>query len=398
MCASFLIHAAQRAAGSLATFYNRSVVRQLSAEQLRDALDAHEPLTLVDVRPTAERAEWAIPGSLHVDAYESLRAGDRSVLSSFAAGLPKDRPVVTVCARGRTSGLAAEALDALGFEVFSLAGGMAAWSGAWNTAAIALPPRSRARIVQVRRTGKGCLSYIVGCDADAAAIDPAVDPAVYIAVARKHGWRITAVLDTHVHADHLTRAFELAERCSAPVYLPEQRRVSRAHRQLADGQDVAVGQARLRALRTPGHTHESTCYLVDDVAVCTGDTLFLNTVGRPDLAAADAQEPRQRAAALYRSLRERLLGLPDDMMVLPGHSSEALPFDGAPFAAPLADVRGALTMARLNEDEFVSTVLARIPATPANHLQIVRINEGKELPPEDLVSLEAGANRCAISA
>ena len=375
----------------------RGMARELTPEHLRDALDAHEPLTLIDVRPAAERVEWSIPGSLHVDAYQSLREGDRSKLEAFAERLPRDRPVVTVCAKGRTSVLAADALATLGFDTFSLAGGMAGWTGAWNTADVVLPARTLARIVQVRRVGKGCLSYIIASDAQAAVIDPAVDPAVYLTLAEQHGWTIAAVIDTHVHADHVTRAYELADRSGGRIYLPQQERVTRPHSPVKDGDALTIGQATLRALRTPGHTHESTCFVVDDVAVCSGDTLFLNTVGRPDLAAADAEEPRQRAAALYRSLHDRLLRLPDDMVVLPGHASAALPFDGVAHAAPLADVRSAVTLAVLGEAEFVSTVLARIPPTPPNHLQIVRVNEGKEAVPGDLISLEAGANRCAIS-
>lgn len=374
------------------------MVREITPEQLRASLAAQEPLTLLDVRPAAERAEWSIPGSLHVDAYQSLWEGDRSVLQSFAAGLPKERPVVAICAKGRTSLLAAETLQDLGFRASSLAGGMAGWSGAWNTAEVRLPSRTAAAILQVRRVGKGCLSYIIASDGEAAVVDPAVDPAVYLSLARERGWRVTAVLDTHVHADHLTRAYELADRCGAALYLPEQGRVRRPHVPLKDGASLTVGSATIRALRTPGHTHESSCYVVDDVAVCSGDTLFLNTVGRPDLAAADADEPKSRAAALYHSLHDRVLALPDDMVVLPGHSSAALPFDGVPFAAPVAGVRSAVALAKLDEAEFVKEVLARIPATPANHLQIVRINEGKEEFPADLSSLEAGANRCAVSA
>ena len=372
------------------------MIRELTPERLRQALDAHEALTIVDVRPEAERAEWWIPGSLHVDAYKSLREGDGSVLAAFAGGLPKDRPVVTVCAAGRTSVLAGQVLDGMGFDVRSLVGGMAAWSGAWNTAEVTLPSRPPGRIIQVRRAGKGCLSYIVGSDASAAVIDPAVDPCVFVSLAEQQGWRIDAVLDTHVHADHVSRAFELAERCGAPLYLPAQHRVTREHRTLADGDIVTVGRWTLRALRTPGHTYESTCFLIGDAAVCSGDTLFLNTVGRPDLAAAEAGEPAERARTLYRSLHERILRLPDDVVVLPGHTSAPPPFDGVPLAAPLGEVRAALGLADLGEREFVETVLARIPEPPANHLQIVRINEGREAPPEEMASLEAGANRCAV--
>jgi glyoxylase-like metal-dependent hydrolase (beta-lactamase superfamily II)/rhodanese-related sulfurtransferase len=375
------------------------MVRELTPEQLRDALDTHKPLTVLDVRPTDERAEWSIPGSLHVDAYKSLREGDRSVLTAAVRTLPRDRPVVTVCARGRTSALAADALQDLGFEVYSLLGGMTAWTGAWNTAEVELPLRAPKNvcIIQMRRVGKGCLSYIIVSDGVAAVVDPAVDPAVYLSLAHQRGCAIVAVVDTHVHADHVTRAYELADRCGAQVYLPDQQRVTRPFSPLKDGDTIQVGSASLRALRTPGHTHESTCYIIDDVAVCSGDTLFLNSVGRPDLAASGADEPTQRARALYHSLRERLLTLPDDMVIMPGHSSAALPFDGVAHTAPLSTVRSGVALVSLEEPEFVSTVLARIPPTPANHLQIVRINEGKEQLPADLISLEAGANRCAVS-
>jgi glyoxylase-like metal-dependent hydrolase (beta-lactamase superfamily II)/rhodanese-related sulfurtransferase len=373
-------------------------IGEITADELRSALEARTPLTIVDVRPTAERAEWSIPGSLHVDAYKSLWDGDRSLLTQFAVTLPKDRPIVTVCAKGRTSRLAAETLRDAGFDVLSLAGGMAAWTGAWNTADVKLPSRARAHVIQVRRIGKGCLSYIVGSDAQAAVIDPAVDPAVYMSLAQQHGWTITAVLDTHVHADHVSRAYELADRCRAMLYLPRQRRVQRPHTALDEGAELNIGASTLRAISTPGHTHESMCYVIDDAAICSGDTLFLNTVGRPDLAAADANEPKQRAAALFHSLHDRLLRLAPDVVIMPGHANVALPFDGVPFAASLAEVRTAVTVAALGEAQFIETVLARIPPTPPNHLQIVRINEGKETLPADLESLEAGANRCAISA
>jgi glyoxylase-like metal-dependent hydrolase (beta-lactamase superfamily II) len=373
------------------------MARELTADQLREELESHRPVTVVDLRTTAERAEWSIPGSVHVDVGGTQR-DNRSVLAQQAEHLPRDRRLVTVCGQGGSSARAAEILQDLGFDAYSLAGGMAAWSGAWNTAEVALTARGDLAIVQVRRVGKGCLSYIVGSGREAAVIDPAVDAAVYISLAQDRGWTIVAALDTHVHADHITRLYELAEQSGAKAYLPEQQRVQRPHAALKDGDELRIGSTTIRALRTPGHTHESTCYLLDEVAVCSGDTLFLNTVGRPDLAAAGAEEPAQRATALYRSLHDRLLPLRGDLLVLPGHSSAALAFDGDLFTAALSDVRAAVKLAALSEAEFVTTILGRIPPTPANHLQIVRINEGKEHMPIDPLSLEAGGNRCAISA
>ena len=127
-----------------------TLVPTVDVETLRGMLERHDPVTILDVRPEAERDEWSIPGSIHHDAYAALGAGDSSALSALT--VPADRAVVTVCAAGRTCRLAAEQLRQRGIEAFSLAGGMKAWSLAWNTAEIATPT---AQLVQFRRTGKG---------------------------------------------------------------------------------------------------------------------------------------------------------------------------------------------------------------------------------------------------
>lgn len=122
----------------------------IDVDGLRSMLERHDPVTVLDVRPSAERAEWSIPGSIHRDAYDALRAGDARALDDLT--LPPDGPVVTVCALGRTSEFAAAELRRRGLEAVSLAGGMAAWSLAWNTAEISEP---NASVIQFRRTGKG---------------------------------------------------------------------------------------------------------------------------------------------------------------------------------------------------------------------------------------------------
>jgi glyoxylase-like metal-dependent hydrolase (beta-lactamase superfamily II)/rhodanese-related sulfurtransferase len=370
-------------------------IAEMTADELRAALDAHRPLTVIDVRPEADRAEWSIPGSRHVDAYADLRRGDHSSLARGVVDLPHDRPVIAVCARGRTSLLAAQALESLGFDAFSLKGGMTAWTGAWNSADVTLAGRADLQVVQFRRIGKGCLSYLLASKHEAAVVDPSLDAAIYIRQAAARGCRIVAVLDTHVHADHVSHASRLAEAARARVYLPATDRVRTAFTALEDGDRIRVGGATIAALRTPGHTRESTCYIFDQRAACTGDTLFLETVGRPDLAASGG-ESRTRAHLLYRSLIDRLWPMPDDLIVLPGHASVPLPFDGVPHAAPLGEVRRAVALAALAEEAFVEAVLARIPANPPNHLRIVRINEGLEPWAGDMRDLEAGANRCAV--
>jgi glyoxylase-like metal-dependent hydrolase (beta-lactamase superfamily II) len=270
---------------------------------------------------------------------------------------------------------------------------MKAWSLAWNAALVPLDD-PLARVVQVRRTGKGCLSYIVGSASDAAVIDPSVPSDVYVAIAREHGWSICWVADTHVHADHLSRARDLASRTGATLLLPPQERVRFAFTGIADGQRIRVGKATITALHTPGHTSESTCYVLNGAAVFTGDTLFTNGVGRPDLH-ADPEAARRRAAALLKSLC-RLRRLPAELVVLPAHANKPIPFDGKAVAATLRDINLWLAPWIASESTFVERVTSQLPPTPPNFDRIVALNEAGELPAGDPTELEAGANRCAV--
>jgi glyoxylase-like metal-dependent hydrolase (beta-lactamase superfamily II)/rhodanese-related sulfurtransferase len=363
----------------------------ISTEGLRELLERGAPVTVLDVRPPAERAEWSIPGSVHADAYEALRRRDPSALANFRP--TNGGPVVTVCAAGKTSMLAAERLRARGLDAVSLEGGMRAWSLAWNSAEVPCPG-STAQIVQLRRTGKGCLSYFIGSQGDAVVIDASLDPRVYRRVADEHGWRIRTVLETHVHADHLSRARALAVDTGARLCLRTTDRVSFEYAPLKDGDIVRVGSAGLRALHTPGHTPESTSYLLDDRALFTGDTLFLAAVGRPDLEAT-TDESRRRARVLHASL-QRLVALPPETIVLPAHTSEPVAFDGRPISATLREVQERTLLLRETEETFVSQILTRLPLTPPNHHRIVALNEAGTLP-DDPTELEAGANRCAVA-
>lgn len=362
---------------------------EIAAEALREMLERGEPVVVLDVRPARERAEWHIPGSVHHDVAERLRAADPEALAGVS--LPAGRPVVTVCAAGPTSVTAARLLERRGFEARSLSGGMRAWSLAWNTAEQVAPD---ATLVQLRRTGKGCLSYLVGSGADAVVVDPSLDPDLYLRLARERGWTIRHVLDTHIHADHLSRSRALAERAGAALWLPEQRRARFAHRALADGAGIEFGRTRLHALRTPGHTLESSSFLVADRWLLTGDTLFPSAVGRPDLEAS-AAEAKERARLLHASLR-RLFALDPGLLVLAGHTSAPIPFDRAVVGATLGEVRRVLDLPE-DAERFADALLRRLPATPPNHAVIVEANEAGQPLVADPTPLEAGANRCAIS-
>jgi glyoxylase-like metal-dependent hydrolase (beta-lactamase superfamily II)/rhodanese-related sulfurtransferase len=367
-------------------------MRTISVETLRTWLEEGRSVTVLDVRPADQRADWAIPGSMHIDAYRALNEHDPHALDAF--DVVDDVPVVTVCAAGRTSQLAAEQLTARGVPALSLEGGMKAWSLAWNTASVPLEDRS-ACVIQVRRTGKGCLSYLIGTGKEAFVIDASLDPQVYLDLARSHGWQITSVFDTHIHADHLSRSRQLAERSGAMLFLPDQQRVSFPFTSMHDGDTLATSHLMLTALHTPGHTLESSCYLLNNTLLFTGDTLFPTSIGRPDLH-ADEQEARARSSLLYHSLH-KLLALPSETLVLPGHASQPVPFDGKPVGARLAEIDEQVGLLHATQTVFVETLLRLLPPTPPNYERIVRLNEAGMVPEGDVTELEAGANRCAIS-
>jgi glyoxylase-like metal-dependent hydrolase (beta-lactamase superfamily II) len=363
----------------------------IDAKTLRSMLEKGEPVTVLDVRKAEDRAEWQIPGSVHFDTYGALKAKDPSAMEGV--DLPGKVPVVTVCGAGNSSAVAAEQLRARGYEAMSLEGGMKAWSMAWNMAEVVVSD-TEAQVLQVRRTGKGCLSYVVGSGDEALVIDASIEPEVYLELAEKRGWRVARVLDTHVHADHLSRSRRLAEMTGATLHLPEGAPVSYPHSPLRDGETIEVGGARLEVLSTPGHTSESACFLLDGRTVFTGDTLFLTSVGRPDLEATPEQA-KEKARALHRSLL-RLLELPSEAVVLPGHTSEPVPFDGKPVCGPLSDVRADVALLHETQETFVEKVADQVSPTPSNHERIVELNRSGKLTEEDPAELEAGANRCAV--
>jgi glyoxylase-like metal-dependent hydrolase (beta-lactamase superfamily II) len=367
------------------------VTTPIDVETLREWLEGHRPVTVLDIRTNEDRSQWAIPGSVHINAYDALRGGQLGPLEGVS--LPTDRPIVTVCNAGRVSQTAATLLEARGFDARSLAGGMKAWSLAWNAAEVPLPS-DPVRVIQIRRTGKGCLSYVVGSAGEAAVIDPSVSPDVYLAIARAHGWSIRNVLETHVHADHLSRARDVAHESGATLILPRQQRIRFPFTAIEDGDGIRVGHAKLTAIHTPGHTDESASYLLNETAVFTGDTLFADGVGRPDLH-ADLENARQRARALFASLN-RLRRLSDQLVVLGAHTSEPTGFDGRAVAARLKDIDSWLSRWLESESAFVERVTSNLPAAPPNFTRIVELNEAGEFPASDPTDLEAGANRCAV--
>ena len=366
---------------------------EITPDILRQWLEEKQPVRIIDIRPKHDYEDWHIATAENVAVYNAIAMRRPGELETFEN--PGNAPVVTVCYSGNTSKIAAHYLNSRGIQSYSLAGGMQWWSLAWNQAAIPLESDG-VDVIQIRRTGKGCLSYMIGSKDEAAVIDPSVDVHVYLDIAEKNGWKIKYVLESHIHADHLTRGRVLAAKTGAKYLLPPQQRAKFEFQEIQDGQELLVGTSKIKAIHTPGHTNESTSYLLDNLAIFTGDTLFANGIGRPDLESANKKETQEHAALLYQSLLA-ITEMPDHLVVLGGHTSEPVNFDEQPVSNPLQTVKENLKQQTSQpEKDFVGAIVKRLPPTPPQHLHIINFNEQGIFPEGDVTALEAGPNRCAV--
>ncbi|MGC1243483.1 MAG: MBL fold metallo-hydrolase [Chryseosolibacter sp.] len=363
----------------------------INVKDLQEMLDERQEVFILDVRPEAQRKEWRIAESIHLDAYDRLRSGDHTVLDEV--NIPPGIPVVTVCAAGKTSLIASEALREKGIKAFSLEGGMKAWNYAWNKAEVNLD--SGVKVVQVRRPAKGVLSYIVGSSEEAIVIDACLEPQIYVNLAAENGWTIKYVMDTHIHADYISRTRELARVSKAEQLFIDKAKVDFEFTPLASGESRKFGNTFVEFIHTPGHTWESTTFRVGDEVLFTGDTLFIDGIGRPDLKASK-EEVIEKATLLYRSLKH-VLAFPSDVLVMPAHTSKAIPFDHVLIAEPVLSVMETINVMRMDESQFIRDVLTRIPPTPPNYLTIAGLNKLGSYEGHTPADLEAGANHCAVA-
>lgn len=240
---------------------------------------------------------------------------------------------------------------------------------------------------QILHPATGCASYIFGCTGKKAlaVVDPhAEHVAEYLAVAAAADAPIKAIVETHVQADHLSGALELARRTGATIYLHEAAAVAFPHATLRDGDELTLGNDFLRVLHTPGHSPNSVCLLVGDRTrgeepwfVLTGDTLFVGDAGRPDLDAEEAVgAARAAASALYDSL-QRLLALPDDLEVYPAHfagSACGRSMSAKPSSTIGFERRRNAALHPRSREEFVAFMLTDLPPPPAEHERLRRAN------------------------
>lgn len=240
---------------------------------------------------------------------------------------------------------------------------------------------------QLLKDETACASYLFGCKTvgEFAVVDPHIDLIDdYVAGAEAQGARIVAVIETHVQADHVSGLPKVVERTGATAYMPEGSGAEFEHHALTDGEVLKLGNTVIEAISTPGHAPAHHSYLVTDHRrgdepwfVLTGDSLLVGDVGRPDLHAANEETVEEMARTLYRSLHDRLLTLPDHLLVYPAHYAGSVCGRGLS-AHPASSIgferRHNEALAAGSENEFVTAVLEGIPPAPEHQAEIVTAN------------------------
>lgn len=371
--------------------------RSIEPAEITKKVFNKEDLFILDVRNEDDFRDWKIEGEnfthLNVPYFELLDG-----IESIEEKLPKNEEILVVCAKEGSSLMIADMLMEAGFKAGYLIGGMKTWSEHLEPVKVG-DLKDGGELFQFVRIGKGCLSYMVVSNNEAAIIDATRMTDVYVDFAKSVNAEIKHVFDTHLHADHISGGRKIAEATGATYWLPPKDAgdVVFEYSPLEDGNDVTIGNTKItiQPLYSPGHTIGSTSFVIDEKYLLTGDILFIDSIGRPDLAGLAADwvgDLRETLYDRYRKLSEELLVLPAHFMIV-----AELNDDGSvsrKFGTLLKENHGLNIE---DEGQFRKMVTENLPPQPNSYQEIRETNMGKINPDNDKQrEMEIGPNRCAV--
>ena len=373
-----------------------TVNKWTAADVARKVIDNKE-LFILDVRNADAFEDWKIDGDkfkyLNIPYFELLDG-----VEEILPNIPTDKDVLVVCAKEGSSIMVAEILSDAGREVGYLEGGMKSWSMYLKPIKVG-DLKDGGELYQFVRLGKGCLSYMAISKGEAATIDAVRFTEVFTNFAKEKGVEIKHVFDTHLHADHISGGRHIAAETGATYYLPpkDAEEVVFEYTELEDGLTVKLGASEIEvgAIYSPGHTIGSTSFVIDEKFLLTGDILFIDSIGRPDLAGLAEDWVGDLRETLYKRYRE----LAEDLIVLPAHFMiiEELNEDGT-VAKRLGDLFAENHGLNVEDEEvFRKMVTDGLPPQPNAYQEIRQVNMGKITPNNDeQTEMEIGPNRCAV--
>jgi len=373
------------------------MARSITPAELYAEIDEGRCPYILDVRNQDEYATWQIEGTRPVPMKNVPIWVAVEESENLAGELPEN--TVVVCAHGNGSGLLIDVLKEEGCEVRTLEGGTAAW-------AELLVPRPINGLAegmvgyQIARPAKACLSYVIGAPGHGCiVVDPARFPETYVDLAAQHDMTITHVLDTHIHADHISGGPAMAAEFGVPYHVPVEDsgpQTPFANEPLADGTVIDLGAAQLEvlAIKMPGHTPGSTCVHIPGHLILTGDTVFVRGLGRPDLTGKAAE----LATELFHTIHDRLAPLDRATKVLPAHWTVTDEInDQGMVETTLEAIFEADIMTVEDMERFIEEIVSTLPAAPDFYDTIRLVNAGQEATAEEIETLEIGKNQCAAS-
>jgi glyoxylase-like metal-dependent hydrolase (beta-lactamase superfamily II) len=375
---------------------------EVTADALVDAIDAREVLQILDVRApsrvSAGRIDLVPANRFHNVVGSSLI----KVTNAADVGIDPSIPVTVVCGRGNDSRVLALHLNHLGFEARSLTGGMSAWMS------LAVPhelplPASLDRFMQFDRIGKGALGYLLVSNGEAIVVDPPRNVEPYMLMVEDLEAKVVAVADTHVHADYISGAPALASYLRVPYYLqpmdsfyPYDGTPGRLDFQPTnDGDRIEFGRSALKVMHTPGHTEGSLTYVVDDSVALTGDFLFVNSIGRPDLANRSGEWAEQ----LWDSVESAKRQWSPDMTILPAHyADDSERVESRLVCSEFGRMLNHNESLQFNDrSAFLEWIESRKAPFPEVYRRIKAVNVGLvTVTDADAEVLEVGRNECAL--
>ena len=375
---------------------------EYSSQELARLLESGEHIQIMDVRTPEGVARGRIdlaPDEL----FHNIRGSDLIRATSISdTGLDPTLPVAVVCGMGEDSKVLAFHLGRLGLDARSLRGGLAEW---FNLTVPRLldPPQSLSRMIQFDRLGKGCLGYLLISQKEAFIIDPPLAAETFLDAILKVDAKLVGVADTHVHADYVSGAPRLSQRIGVPYYLHASDAVYPYDGTpgqidflgIADGTEVPFGNTSLTVHHTPGHTEGSVTYMLEDRVAFTGDFLFVESIGRPDLGGREEEWASQLWESVVRAKRDWDPGI----AVYPAHyASESERRLGAAVGVPMQELLASNHVLRIQErEEFIRFILDQKAPFPDAYRKIKALNVG--LTPIDeleVSELEVGRNECAL--
>ncbi|MEF8775694.1 MAG: MBL fold metallo-hydrolase [Haloarculaceae archaeon] len=381
-------------------------VREVSAADLKASLHGGEELSILDTRRPADFETWHIshPNArpVNVPFTEFLDGNDPA--AEVPDGVP-DGPMLTCCAKGISSHYVAEFLARESYDIAVLRDGMRGWARLYEatdveTATFQPDPEgidTEVSLIQYHRPSSGCLAYLVVSGPEALVVDPLRTFADrYADDAIERGAEVRYVMDTHVHADHVSGVRNVSDLTGAERLLPagaEDRGLAFDATLVDAGDEIDVGATTIEVVPLPGHTTEMTGLRVGDVLL-TGDSLFTDSVARPDLEAADAA--REAAGTLWETL-QGVAEYPDGTVVAPGHAGpETQSASDGSFTATVGTLRESLDAFDMDREAFVGFATGDLPPQPKDYERVIAVNLGRATADAaEAFELELGPNNCA---